>query len=224
MKSVKMPRIFLVEDHDIVRLGIERLLEGHFEVVGSADDVSMAIEMIRERNPDLVLLDVALPGGGGAAVDESVRRSDREVKFLAFTVSTSRPDVIRLMKAGANGYVVKTTDRNDLISLIGDVLDGGLPISPEVAGYLLDIDDEAVKIERFGLLTDREREVAMYIARGYTYRETAEVLEISVKTLETHLRHIFDKLGVSSRHQLTEAAYGCGFLQPGRFGSETDPA
>lgn len=219
-----MPRIFLVEDHDIVRLGIERLLEGHFEVVGSADDVSMAIEMIRERNPDLVLLDVALPGGGGAAVVESVRRTDTEVKFLAFTVSTSRPDVIRLMRAGANGYVVKTTDRNDLITLIEDVLDGGLPISPEVAGYLLDIDDEAVKIERFGLLTDREREVAMYIARGYTYRESAEVLDISVKTLETHLRHIFDKLGVSSRHQLTEVAYGCGFLQPGRFGSDTDPA
>jgi DNA-binding NarL/FixJ family response regulator len=208
--------VFLVEDHDIVRLGIERLLEGHFELVGSAD------EMIRERQPDLVLLDVSLPGGGGASVIESVRRTNREVKFLAFTVSTSRPDVIRLMRAGASGYVVKTTDRHDLVGLIESVLTGGLPISPEVAGYLLDIDDEAVRKERFGLLTEREREVATYIARGYTYRESAEVLGISVKTLETHLRHIFDKIGVSSRHQLAEAAFGCGFIQPGRVGTESD--
>jgi DNA-binding NarL/FixJ family response regulator len=128
------------------------------------------------------------------------------------------------MKAGASGYVVKTTDRHDLIGLIRDVLNGGLPISPEVAGYVLDIDDDAVSRQRFGLLTEREREVATYIARGYTYRECAEVLEISVKTLETHLRHIFDKLGVSSRYQLTEAAYGCGFLQPRSFGSGIDPA
>ncbi|MGH8958323.1 MAG: response regulator [Acidimicrobiia bacterium] len=224
MSNSVLPRVFVVEDHDIVRLGIERLLEGHFDLVGSADEVTSAIGMIRERTPDLVLLDVALPGGGGVAVVESVRRTHPDIKFLAFTVSTSRHDVIRLMRAGASGYVVKTTDRHDLIGLIEDVLDGGLPISPEVAGYVLDIDDETVKREHFGLLTERERQVATYIARGYTYRESAEVMGMSVKTLETHLRHIFDKLGVSSRHQLTEAAFGCGFLQPGRFGSDTDPA
>lgn len=216
------PRVFLVEDHDIVRLGVERLLEGRFDLVGSADAVGVAIELIRERNPDLVLLDVALPGGGGAAVIEAVRRTHPDVKFLAFTVSARRPDVIRLMSAGANGYVVKTTNRDDLIGLIEDVLKGGLPISPEVAGYLLDIDDEAVKRVRFGLLTEREREVATFIARGYTYRECAAVMGISVKTLETHLRHIFDKLGVTSRHQLTEAAFGCGFLQPDRLSGEAD--
>ena len=127
--------------------------------------------------------------------------------------------MVRLLRAGASGYVVKTTDRHQLISWIEEVLTGGIPISPEVAGYLLDIDDEKHRDETFGLLTKREREVATYIARGYTYREGAEAMEISVKTLETHIRHIFDKLGVTSRHELAEAAFGSGFVQPDRAAS-----
>ncbi|MGH8928717.1 MAG: response regulator [Acidimicrobiia bacterium] len=216
MTAATLPRVFIVEDHDIVRLGIEKLLEGRFAVVGSADDVGSAVELIRERNPDVVLLDVSLPGGGGVVVIEALRRTHQRVKFLAFTVSTSRHDVLRLMRAGASGYVVKTTDRYELIDLIDQVLAGGIPISPEVAGYLLDIDDDAHTNQSFGLLTHREREVATYIARGWTYREIAEALGISVKTLETHVRHIFEKLGVSSRHELAEAAFGTGFVQPGR--------
>lgn len=216
MTSLARARVFVVEDHDIVRFGIEKLVEGRFELAGSADDVVSAVELIRERSPDLVLLDVGLPGGGGAVVVEAVHRTHPDVRFLAFTVSTRRQDVVRLMRAGANGYVVKTTDRHDLISLIDQVLSGGIPISPEVAGYLLDIDDESHTDDEFGLLTPREREVATYIARGYTYREGADVMRMSVKTLETHLRHIFGKLGVTSRHELAEAAFGSGFVEPDR--------
>ncbi|MGH8923390.1 MAG: response regulator [Acidimicrobiia bacterium] len=214
--ATTLPRVFIVEDHDIVRLGIEKLLEGRFALVGSADDVPNAVELIRERNPDVVLLDVSLPGGGGVVVIEALRRTHQHVKFLAFTVSTSRQDVLRLMRAGASGYVVKTTDRHELIDLIEQVLAGGIPISPEVAGYLLDIDDDAQTNQSFGLLTNREREVATYIARGWTYREIAKALGISVKTIESHVRHTFEKLGVSSRHELAEAAFGSGFVQPGR--------
>ena len=219
MTSEGRARVFVVEDHDIVRFGIEKLVDERFELVGSADNVISAVELIRERNPDVVLLDVAIPGGGGALVVEALHRTHPDIKFLAFTVSTRREDVVRLMRAGASGYVVKTTDRHQLIELIDQVLTGGIPISPEVAGYLLDMDDERHQHVSFGLLTKREREVATFIARGYTYREAAEAMEISVKTLETHLRHIFEKLGVTSRHELAEAAFGSGFVQPDRAAS-----
>jgi DNA-binding NarL/FixJ family response regulator len=215
MTADNHPTLFVVEDHDIVRFGIERLLEGRFRLVGSADEVGSAVELIRERNPNVVLLDVAIPGGGGAVVIESIRRTHPDVKFLAFTVSTSRHDVVRLMRAGASGYVVKSTDREQLADLINQVLAGGLPISPEVAGYLLDIDDDTGQESNFARLTEREREVATYIARGFTYREAAEAMVISVKTLETHLHHIFGKLGVRNRHELSEVAFQTGFVQPG---------
>lgn len=214
MTDDKRPRLFVVEDHDIVRFGIEQLLADRFRLVGSADEVMSAVELIRERNPDVVLLDVAIPGGGGAVVVESLRRTHPGVKFLAFTVSTSRQDVLRVMRAGAHGYVVKTTDRQQLIELIDQVLAGGIPISPEVAGYLLDIDDAGEDDSTFARLTEREREVATYIARGYTYREAAEAMGMSVKTLETHIHHVFEKLGVRSRHELSNVAFQTGFVQP----------
>lgn len=214
MNDDPRPRLFVVEDHDIVRFGIERLLEDRFHLVGSADEVVSAVELIRERNPDVVLLDVSIPGGGGAVVIEALRRTHPDVKFLAFTVSTTRHDVLRLMRAGASGYVVKTTDRQQLVELIDQVLAGGIPISPEVAGYLLDMADAASQDSNFARLTGREREVATYIARGYTYREAAEAMGMSVKTLETHLRHIFEKLGVRSRHELSNVAFQSGFVQP----------
>ena len=208
------PSLFVVEDHDIVRFGIERLLEKRFRLVGSADEVMSAVELIRERNPDVVVLDVAIPGGGGALVVKALHRTHPKVKFLAFTVSTSRQDVLGLMRAGAHGYVVKTSDRVQLIEGIDQVLDGGIPISPEVAGYLLDIDDDARADSSFARLTAREREVATYIARGYTYREAAQAMRMAVKTLETHIHHIFEKLGVRSRHELSHVAFQTGFVQP----------
>jgi len=207
-------RVFLVDDHDVARAGARHYLEDRFEIVGEADNAIDAIEMIGERRPDVVLLDVRLPGGGGAAVVESVRHSLPDVRFLAFTVSAEREDVLRLLRAGVDGYVTKSTFGPDLPDLVAEVAAGGRPVSPDVAGYLLDIDEGIGPATGIDKLTPREREVVNLIARGYTYRETASRMEISVKTLETHMHHIFDKLGVASRHELSTLAYDTGFVRP----------
>lgn len=208
-------RVFLVDDHDIVRAGTRAVLGDRVDIVGEADDTEAAIELILEREPDLVLLDVRLPGGGGVAVIDAVRRSLPGIRFLALTVSTSKEDVIRLLDAGVDGYITKTTHGSELYELIIEAMDGRRPVSPEVAGYLLDIDD-AIDVDVAGIerLTPRERDVVNLIARGYTYRETASRLDISVKTLETHMHHIFEKLGVASRYELTARAYETGYLRP----------
>ena len=207
------PRLLLVDDHDVVRVGTRSLLEERFDVVGEADNVDSAIELANEREPDIVLLDVRLPGGGGAAVVDQVRKTKPDLCIVAFTVSTSRLDVIRMMNAGVDGYLTKSTHSEDLADLLDTALAGDKPVSKEVAAYLLDIDDEidtGTGIER---LTPREREVVNLIARGYTYRETAGSLDIKVKTLETHMGHIFKKLGIASRHELA-ALVGPTFVRP----------
>lgn len=207
-----MPRrVFVVDDHDIVRAGTKAVLTGDFDIVGEASNVDAAVEGILETEPELVLLDVKLPGGGGSSVISRVRSENPDVVFLALTVSTSRDDVVRMMQAGVDGYITKTTSTNELPDLIEQALAGQRPVSAEVAGFLLDIDEDidASSIER---LTQREREVVNLIARGYSYRETASRLHISVKTLETHMRHIFDKLSVASRHELAMLAYEEGYV------------
>ena len=207
-------RILLVDDHDIARAGARTYLEDHFDIIGEADEVRSAVELIEERRPDLVLLDVRLPGGGGAAVIEAVRRNNPEVRFLAFTVSTSRDDVIRMLNAGVDGYVTKTTFGPELPDLVRQAAGGGRPISKEVAGYLIGIDKEIPEALGIEKLTPREREVVHLIARGHTYRETAGELGMKVKTLETHMSHIFEKLGVASRHELSALAHEQHFLHP----------
>lgn len=206
--------VFIVEDHPLVRKGIEAVISKRYLLAGSADEVTTAVEMIRERAPDLVLLDVKIPGGGGAAVVEAVRRFDADVRILVLSVSTSREDVVRMFDAGIDGYLVKTADEHFVLDAIEQTLAGAKPVSPEVAGFLLNIDrdiPDAAGIER---LTPRERDVTTLIARGYSYRETAATLSISVKTLENHMHHIFAKLGLASRHELTRLAYETGFLRP----------
>jgi DNA-binding NarL/FixJ family response regulator len=207
-------RVFLVDDHDVARAGARHYLEERFDIVGEADNAIDAAEMIAARKPDVVLLDVRLPGGGGAYVVEQVRRSDPSVRFLAFTVSAERHDVLRLLQAGVDGYVTKATFGPDLPNLIEAAATGQRPVSADVAGYLLDIDEDIIEAAGIEKLTPRERDVVNLIARGYTYRETAARMEISVKTLETHMRHIFDKLGVASRHELSRLAYDTGFVRP----------
>jgi DNA-binding NarL/FixJ family response regulator len=207
------PRLLLVDDHDVVRVGTRSLLEGRFDVVGEADNVDSAIELANEREPDIVLLDVRLPGGGGAAVVDQVRRTKPDLCIVAFTVSTSRLDVIRMMNAGVDGYLTKSTHSEDLADLLDSALAGDKPVSKEVAAYLLDIDDEIDTGTGIEHLTPREREVVNLIARGYTYRETASSLDIKVKTLETHMGHIFKKLGIASRHELA-ALVGPTFVRP----------
>lgn len=208
------PRILLVDDHDTTRIGTRHYLEDRFDIVGEADDVDAAIELIRDRVPDLVVLDVRLPGGGGRAVVDAIRRTHPEVRFLAFTMSTSRDDVLRLLEAGVDGYITKTTYGSELPGLVDQALSGGRPISREVAAYLLDIDEDIVDASGIERLTPREREVVNLIARGYTYRETSARLGIAVKTLESHISRIFEKLGVASRHQLAALAYEAGFVRP----------
>ncbi len=207
-------RVILVDDHDVVRAGMRAILEGSFEVVGEADNVDSAVELILERSPDVVVLDVRLPGGGGEAVVAAVRPKAPNVKFMALTVSTSREDVMRLMEAGIDGYVTKSTLGTDLPDLIAQTAAGARPVSPDVAGYLLDIDERITTDASLTRLSPREREVVNLIARGYSYRETAARLEMSIKTLENHMSHIFDKLSVVSRHELTALAYDEGYLRP----------
>jgi DNA-binding NarL/FixJ family response regulator len=207
-------RVFLVDDHDVARAGARHYLEKRFDIVGEADNAIDAAEMICARTPDVVLLDVRLPGGGGASVVERVHACDPSIRFLAFTVSTEREDVLRLMNAGVDGYVTKATFGPDLSDLVDAVATGRRPVSPDIAGYLLDIDEGIGEAEGIEKLTPREREVVNLIARGYTYRETADRMDISVKTLETHMRHIFTKLGIASRHELSSLAYETGFVRP----------
>lgn len=211
------PRLFLVEDHPLMLFGLQKYLADDYEIVGSATEAGPAIEMILERVPDLVLLDIKFPGGGGAAVIEAVKRENLDIKFLAFTVSTSAEDVVSLFRAGVDGYVVKTTEGYQLKDQIEVALRGGRPVSRAVANYLLDIDEFASTRSEMEGLTPKEREVVTLIARGFRYREAAEELGISERTLESHMKHIFEKLGVASRSEVTYMAFKTGFITPEEF-------
>lgn len=206
-------RIFLVEDEPLTRAGSRQVLSRCYDVVGEADNVTDSVAMIRELEPDLVLLDIRIKEGSGATVVQEVRKTHPGTKFLALTVSTSRRDVAKLLDVGVDGYLTKDLE-GDLCDLVAEALDGGRPISRHVAGYLLDIDESVPPVSNIDRLTPREREVVALIARGYTYKETAADLGISVKTLENHMHNIFGKLGVASRHELTRQMYDDGFINP----------
>jgi DNA-binding NarL/FixJ family response regulator len=205
-------RVFLVDDHDIVRAGMRAMLEDSFDIVGEAADVAGSISGILETSPDVVVLDVKLPGGGGSKVIEQVRHVQPGVRFIALTVSTSREDVAHMMQAGVDGYVTKGTVGDDLPDIVLQTAVGRKPVSADVAGYLLDIDEDVGTNPAINRLTPKEREVVNLIARGYTYRETAERLYITVKTLEKHMSSIFGKLSVASRHELAALAYEEGYV------------
>ena len=208
-------RIFLVEDEELNRVGARALLEPEFEIVGESDNVTDSVDMIRERQPDLVLLDVRIKEGSGVQVLEEVRRTHPDVKFLALTIATQKEDVLRMLRAGVDGYETKFDAMSDLPNRVRQTMEGGRPISRRVAAYMQDLDEaipEASGIER---LTPREREVLALIARGYTYAEIASQLGMAVKTVETHISHIFEKLGAATRHEATVIAYRHGFVTPG---------
>lgn len=221
MTVSEQPSILIVEDHPVFRRGIETIVAPRFRLLGSADEAGAAIELILERGPDIVLLDVHIAGGGGAAVVEAVRPVLPDVKFLVLSVSTSREDVIRMFDVGIDGYIVKTSDEHFILDALDQTLTGSRPISREVAGHLLEIDESITASSGIDRLTPREREVTTLIARGYTYREAAAALSnpISVKTLEKHIAHIFEKLGVASRHELARFAFETGFVNPDSAGS-----
>ena len=206
------PRIFIVEDEALSRAGVRHYLAEGFDIIGEADNVADSVEMIRHLTPDLVLLDLRLKGGTGVEVIEQVRRTHTGIKFLALTVSTSRFDVLQLLSIGVDGYLTKGVIGDDLADRVNEALSGARPISKQVAGFALDIHENIAEEADVDPLTPRQLEVTRHIARGYTYRETAAKLDISVKTLEKHMGSIFEKLGLASRHELSALAYESGLI------------
>src|SRR6266545_4568522 len=179
-------RVFLVDDHRFFRSGLRVELGEQFEIVGDAGDADAAIEGIRRAHPDVVLLDVHLPGGGGRAVLETVRQTHPEPRFLALSVSDAAEDVIGVIRAGARGYVTKSIAPAELTAAIRRVHEGDAVFSPRLAGFVLDAfaGDPAPAIDPdVDQLTPREREVLRFIARGYTYKEIASELHLSIKTV-----------------------------------------
>jgi DNA-binding NarL/FixJ family response regulator len=189
-------------------------LGGQVDVVGEADDVEPAIARITESLPDVVLLDVHLPGGGGQAVVTAIKAEHPQVRFLALSASDAPEDVIAVIRAGARGYVTKTISGAELVDAVRRVAAGDAVFSPRLAGFVLDAFAAVPGPGRDGpsfdseldQLTPREREVLRLIARGYTYREIARELFISVKTVESHVSSVLRKLQLSTRHQLTRWA------------------
>ena len=201
-------KIFLVDDHRLFLSGVRMELGDDFEVVGDAADVDDAIGGIRSTKPDVVLLDVHMPGGGGRAVIEAIAETNPDVSFLALSVSDAAEDVIGVVRAGARGYVTKTISPDDLADAIRRVHAGDAVFSPRLAGFVLDAfsgyTDEGDP--EMDLLTPREKEVLRHIARGYRYKEIATRLHISTKTVETHVSAVLRKLQMSNRHELTRWA------------------
>jgi DNA-binding NarL/FixJ family response regulator len=210
-------RVLIVDDHAMFRSGVRAELGGAVDVVAEAADVDEAVAAIRRERPDVVLLDVHLPGGGGAEVMRRVALSPTsatsgaaQAQFLALSVSDAAEDVIGTIRAGARGYVTKTITGPELVDAIRRVSEGDAVFSPRLAGFVLDAFAGTIEIsavdEDLDRLTEREREVMRLIARGYAYKEVAKELFISIKTVETHMSSVLRKLQLSSRHELTRWA------------------
>jgi DNA-binding NarL/FixJ family response regulator len=203
-------RVFLVDDHAMFRAGVRAELGARVEVVGEASTVAEAVSRIAAMQPDVVLLDVHMPDGGGRAVLEAMRRTHPQVRFLALSVSDAAEDVIGLIRAGARGYVTKTISPEELTDAIRRVADGDAVFSPRLAGFVLDAfaarPDAPVADPELDQLTNREREVLRLLARGYAYKEIARELYISIKTVETHVSNVLRKLQMSNRYELSRWA------------------
>jgi|SRR5882724_11004028 len=211
-------RVFVVDDHPLVRSGVRRELEGRVDVVGTAGDVDGAATGIAAARPDVVLVDVHMPGGGGAELIRRVLGSAAASgdpaaapvpRFLALSVSDAAEDVISVIRAGARGYLTKTVSGAELAEAIGRVAAGDAVFSPRLAGFVLDAFAGSLPLPsdpELDQLTAREREVLRLIARGYAYKEVARRLNLSVKTVETHVSSVLRKLQLSSRHELTRWA------------------
>ena len=200
--------VVIVDDHAMLRTGVRHEISGVVDVVGEGEDVATGVAAIVEHNPDVVLLDVHLPGGGGAEVMKQV--GIPEVRYLALSVSDAAEDVITTIRAGARGYVTKSISGAELVDAIVRVAEGDAVFSPRLAGFVLDAFSGSIEVasvdEDLDRLSTREQEVMRLIARGYSYREVARELFISVKTVETHVSSVLRKLQLSNRHQLTRWA------------------
>jgi len=208
--TAALPSVVIVDDHELFRAGVSAELEGLVEVRGEAGAIADAVRVIGERKPDVVLLDVHMPGGGGVAVIEEVARTRPAQRFLALSVSDAAEDVIAVIRAGARGYVTKSISGAALADAVLRVRDGDAVFSPRLAGFVLDafagqIPETEIDPE-LDQLTLREREVLRLIARGYLYKEIGRQLSISVKTVEAHVSAVLRKLQLSSRHELSRWA------------------
>jgi RNA polymerase sigma factor (sigma-70 family) len=212
------PRVVIVDDHHLFRSGVRAELGEELSVVGDAGSVEEAVAVIREQRPDVVLLDVHMPDGGGVEVIARVGEECATVRFLALSVSDAAEDVIAVIRAGARGYVTKTISAAELAQAVRRVAGGDAVFSPRLAGFVLDAfaqdagassadtERSAAADRELDQLTPREREVLRHIARGYMYKEVAQSLGISVKTVEAHVSAVLRKLQLSSRHELSRWA------------------
>jgi DNA-binding NarL/FixJ family response regulator len=211
------PRVVIVDDHRLFRAGVRAELGGEVAVVGDAGSVEEAVGIIRVEQPDVVLVDVHMPDGGGVEVIKRVAPDQPGVRFLALSVSDAAEDVIAVIRAGARGYVTKTISGGELADAVRRVAGGDAVFSPRLAGFVLDAfaadrqhagqsGQPPVDDPELDQLTPREREVLRHIARGYMYKEVAQRLGISVKTVEAHVSAVLRKLQLSSRHELSRWA------------------
>jgi DNA-binding NarL/FixJ family response regulator len=203
-------RVVLVDDHSMFRAGVRAELGESVDVVGEAATVADAITTIRATSPDVVLLDVHMPDGGGLAVLAAVSGELPDTRFLALSVSDAAEDVIEVIRAGARGYVTKTISADELTDAVTRVAEGDVVFSPRLAGFVLDAFRDSPSLPsidpELDQLTPRELEVLRLLARGYAYKEIAGELFISIKTVETHASNVLRKLQLSNRHQLTRWA------------------
>jgi DNA-binding NarL/FixJ family response regulator len=205
------PRVMIVDDHQLFRAGVRSELEGLVDVIAEAATVEDAVREILERKPDVVVLDVHMPGGGGIEIIRQVGATRPAQRFLALSVSDAPEDVIAIIRAGARGYVTKTITGPELAAAIRRVAEGDAVFSPRLAGFVLDAfaagGEAAPSIDpELDQLTPREREVLRHLARGYMYKEIALRLGISAKTVEAHVSAVLRKLQLSNRHELSRWA------------------
>ena len=203
-------RVVVVDDHAMFRTGVKAEIGRSLDVVGEAEDVDSAVRAVLATQPDVVLLDVHLPGGGGVEVLRRVHEREPDQRFLALSVSDAAEDVIGVIRGGARGYVTKSISGPELVDAVRRVAEGDAVFSPRLAGFVLDAFSGAIDVaavdEDLDRLSVREREVMRLIARGYAYKEVAKELFISIKTVETHVSSVLRKLQLSNRHQLTRWA------------------
>jgi DNA-binding NarL/FixJ family response regulator len=208
-------RVVVVDDHALFRAGVISELGGAVDVVGEAGDVERAAHVILATRPDVVLLDVHMPSGGGRAVLDACASQVPDTRFLALSVSDSPDDVISVIRGGARGYITKSVTAAELAAAITRVACGDAVFSPKLAGFVLDAFAAATPTPtsaELDQLSPREREVMRFIARGYTYREVARELVLSVKTVETHVSAVLRKLQLSNRNELTRWAQARGVI------------
>jgi DNA-binding NarL/FixJ family response regulator len=208
--NVPLRRVVIVDDHEIFRAGLKAGLGPTVQVVGEAGTVEAAVPLIKALDPDVVLLDVHLPDGGGQSVIGPVHSERPGVKFVALSVSDAAEDVVAVIRAGARGYVTKTIGPAELTDTIHRIADGDAVFSPWLAGFVLDAFNQggapATGTSELDQLTPREQDVLLLLARGYTYKEIAARLHLSVKTIETHVSNVLRKLQLSNRNELTRWA------------------